>query len=228
MQLYKLLSRELEIRTVLSWEDMVRVHRVLGSKIAETLAKDFKEQLASYVQRAYDKLSMRLSQILEKAPPNVKLSLAEAFSLSIDKHNVEIDLYVDSLTIRSESLSATSPSMAPQYNFYGNVGAVQTGSSSSANVIQNLGSEDRQALISALGTVKEQLLNIQDMTERKQGELKEIVEECILQSTSQSPNNTKLFGLLNILGITVQSIASAQPAYQALKTALMPLGIMLP
>ena len=228
MQLHKLLSRELEIRTVLSWEDMVRVHRVLGSARTETLAKDFKEEIASYARQAYDELSKRLSQILKNAPPNVKLSLDEDFSLSIDKHNIEIDLYVDSLSIRSETAAGASVTAAQQYNFYGNVGAVQTGSSSSANIIQNLGPEDRQALISALSSVREQLASIQDMTERKQTELREIVEECIQQSTSQTPNNTKLFTLLNILGITVQSIASAQPAYQALKTALMPLGIMLP
>ena len=40
-QLHKLLSRELEIRTVLSWEDIVRVHRVLGSSRSEGLAQDF-------------------------------------------------------------------------------------------------------------------------------------------------------------------------------------------
>ncbi|MDD5008035.1 MAG: hypothetical protein PHU49_06705 [Syntrophorhabdaceae bacterium] len=228
MQLHKLLARELEIRTVLSWQDMVRVHKVMGSKRTETLAEDFKEQLTYYAHGAYDELSKRLGRILEKAPTNVNLSLAEAFSLSVEKHRVEIDLYVDSLAISSGTASGTTLSTAPQYNFYGNVGAVQTGSTSSANIIQNLGIDDRQALVSALNAVKEQVLGIQDLTERKRGELKEIVEECIQQSTTQAPNNTKLFALLNILGITVQSIASAQPAYQVLKTALMPLGIMLP
>ena len=227
MQLHKLLSRELEIRTILSWESMVRVHRLLGSPRTGSLARDFKEEMALHVQQAYDELSSALEHVLKNAPPNVTLSLDDTRSLSIAKHNIEIDLYADSLPKTTEA-SIGSPALGQQYNFYGNVGAVQTGASSSVNIVQNLGAEDRQALISALGLVREQLSIIQGMTENKRGELREIVEECIQQSSSQNPNNTKLLTLLNILGVTVQSFASAQPAYLALKTALMPLGIMLP
>jgi len=130
---------------------------------------------------------------LENSPQNVSLSLNEALSLTIKKHNIEIDLYVDSLSIRSEEAIGASVA-APQYNFYRNIGAVQTGVNSSANVIQNLGVEDRQALLSALGTLKEHIPSFQELTEIKRDELREIVEECVQQSTSETTNNTKCLG----------------------------------
>ena len=125
--------------------------------------------------------------------------------------------------------SAASPQPLRNTTSMGTLVQSKREPASSANIIQNLGAKDREALIScARFQLESSCRAFKDMTERKRSELGEIVEECIQQSASQTPNNTKLFTLLNILGITVQSIASAQPAYQALKTALIPLGIMLP
>ena len=227
VQIHKLLSRELEIRAILTWESLVRVHRLLGSPTTETICEDFKEEISSYIHQAHDELSEKLRAIMKDAPVNVKLDLDEAKLQSIAKHDIEIDLYIDSISMPPE-IPASAQFISQQYNLYGNIGAVQTGASAAANVVQNISQEDKNALLASLALVQEQLTSIQEIAENKRHELIEIVNECIQNANSQNPNNTKLLTMLNILGITVQSYASAQPAYQALKSALIPLGISLP
>jgi hypothetical protein len=83
-------------------------------------------------------------------------------------------------------------------------------------------------LSAALAQVREALGLDVSLPERQKRESLEIADECSTQIASQSPNSTKLLNMFNVLGTAIQSIASAQPAYQALKIALLPLGIILP
>lgn len=228
-KIFELLSRETEIRVILTWESLVRVHRLFCSIISDSLRTDFKEEIKSQALSVHSELSAILNRILEKSPiKSGTLNLDETLNSSLKKHDIEIDLYFDSLE-KQVNAAGVSASVPPQqYNFYGNVGAVQTGANSSANIVQNLGQNDKHVLLEALAQVNEALETIRDMAENKRDELKEMVKECTDISNSQNPNNTKLLTMLNVIGITVQSYASAQPAYQALKAALIPLGITLP
>lgn len=114
------------------------------------------------------------------------------------------------------------------FNFQGTVGSVQTGANAVANVVQNLGANERAALVSALQKVKEVIEIAPSLAEPQRQQLLEIAHECSSGIESESPNDTKLLAMFNVLGTTIQSIASAQPAYQALKTALLAVGITLP
>ena len=118
--------------------------------------------------------------------------------------------------------------MTHNFNFHGNVGSVQTGANAIANVVQNLGADERTALVSALQQVKEAIGIAPSLAEPRRQEILKVAHECSSQIESESPNDTKLLAMFNVLGTTIQSIASAQPAYQALKTALFAIGITLP
>ena len=141
------------------------------------------------------------------------------------KHEIEVDLYVDSLMGSSE---IEKGAMTQNYNFYGTVGSVQTGTSATANVVQNLGASDKTSLTSAILQVRDALSNAPSIGEQQRKELLEIADECTAQLSATSPNSTKLLTMFNVLGTAVQSISSAQPAYQAIKNAVLPLGITLP
>ena len=43
--------------------------------------------------------------------------------------------------------------MTQSYNFYGTVGAVQTGPGAIANIVQNLGADEKHAILEALAQV---------------------------------------------------------------------------
>ena len=144
--------------------------------------------------------------------------------MSKDKHDIEIDLYAASLKDSGEE----SESQPATYNFYGNVGAVQSGAGSTANVVQNLAETDRQEIVNALNEVKLAIQNLTDKEEREVNELVEVVDESIEELNKTNPNNTKLYACFNILSGSIQAIANAGAAYQAIKNALVPLGIVLP
>ena len=118
--------------------------------------------------------------------------------------------------------------MTHNYHFHGNVGSVQTGANAVANVIQNLSVDERASLAAALQQFKKAIEIAPSLTKPERQKLFEIAQECSSEIGSESPNDTKLFAMFNILGTTIQSIASAQPAYQALKTAFLVCGITLP
>lgn len=226
LQLQQAHERELEIRAILTWESLVRVHRTFGSPMSDTLREDLKAEMSGRISECSSELNWSLTARVQKTQINMTFSLDEARLAVAAKHDIEIDLYVDSLTTNSTQ-QGTVP-MAQHYNFYGNVGSVQTGANSVANVVQNLGIDDRASLSSAIQQVKEALSVAPSIEDTQRRELIEIAEECATQIAAESPNNTKLLTMFNVLGTAIQSIASAQPAYLALKVALLPLGITLP
>lgn len=226
LQLKQIHERELEIRAILVWESLVRVHRTFGCPMPETLRDDLKSEMNNRITQCFSELNCSLVERAQKTRINMTVSLDESRQAVAAKHDIEIDLYVDSLS--TNPLQQGAPSMTQSYNFYGNVGSVQTGAGSVANVVQHLGAEDRASLSSALQEVKEALSIAPSIGDIQRKELLEIADECASQMAVESPNNTKLLTMFNVLGTATQSIASAQPAYQALKMALLPLGITLP
>jgi len=216
-------QRELEVRTIIAWECLVRTHRTLGENVDQVIRADLKVELASRIQSFGSVLAQSLQQQLQRLPAHQTFSLADAQRHLVQKHEVEIDLYVDSLLSSGSNQAPTS-----QYNFYGSIGAVQTGANAQANIVQNLGTEDRAAISQSLTLVREALRQADDLAERQQQDLIEIATDCETQFVSKTPNNIKLLTMLTVLGTSVQSIASARPAYLALKSALLPLGITLP
>ena len=217
-------ATEIAARAILTWETLVRVHRTFGSQPSPTMREDFKSLLRARVDADYQELT---ASFIEKQKSNgmiqQQFSLLEARDHTLAKHEIEIDLYVDSLDETDEANGRS----ALTYNFYGNVGTVQAGAHAIANTVQNLGGVDRTALADALTKVQEALAGAAIHAQQK-SELLEMAKEAQTQLASSSPNNTKLMSTFNVLATSVQAISSAQPAYQALKLALLPLGITLP
>lgn len=223
--IHRVLARELDVRAILTWRSIVRVHQTLGIPADEGLATDLKQLFSGFLGSIRTELDALL-RTDEQTEPNLRdrLTLDEACEDSRRKHDVEIDLYVDSLKI---SAGAQPSAMAHSYHFYGTVGTVQTGPGATANVVQNLAAEDKQALLGALDQIKDAISSSQDLLAQQQ-ELIEIAKECTTLIQAPQPNNSKLRAMFDVLATSVQTLASAQPAYQALKAALVPLGIMLP
>jgi hypothetical protein len=218
-------ERELEARAILSWETLVRVHRIFGSHPSPSLCQDFKTLLGARLESDYQELNESQGKVQTSAGMlQTHPSLLEAKNHTWAKHDVEIDLYIDTLQGTDGPAEMTN---SPTYNFYGNVGAVQTGAHAIANTVQNLGGEDRKALAEALTKVHEALA-ASSIHEQQKSELIELATEAQAQLASSSPNNTKLMSIFNVLATSVQAVSSAQPAYQALKAALLPLGVTLP
>lgn len=222
--LQRLYARELEVRGIVVWESIVRVHKTLGIGVVEGTNGDFKLMFSDYLSSIHSELAAHLSEAASRFGGGMKVDLFEPHELVSRKHEVEIDLYFDSLHFSTTS----GERVVSNYNFYGNVGAFQTGAQSVANVVQNLAAEEREALESAVRQVADALASATSLPERQRIELAEIAADCRQQLQNASPNNTKLLTLFNVLATAVQGIASAQPAYLTFKLALLPLGVTLP
>lgn len=223
-----LFSRELEIRSIIAWQNIVRAHQNNGSPISSGLRDDLKQEVNKYICQAFDELTSSLQRELQSSglkglPPTPHQTLADTKIREIKKHDVEIDLYIDSLEQK-----ATSKPLLQNYNFYGNIGALQTGANATANIFQNLNENDKSAIKDAMQQARNAIQEDAELAPDQKKEIIEITNECEAQINSGHPNNTKLLTLLTVLGTTVQSIASAPTAYNSLKAALLPLGISLP
>lgn len=224
LQLQRLYARELEVRAIVVWESIVRVHKTLGSSVLEGTSDEFKRMFSEHLNSIHSELADHLAVAASRFGGGMKVDLFECHELVRRKHDVEIDLYFDSLRLSKP----TGSPVETNYNFYGNVGAFQTGAQSVANVVQSLAPAEREALDSAVRQVADALASATSLPERQRTELAEIAADCRQQLQDTSPNNTKLLTMFNVLATAVQGIASAQPAYLALKLALLPLGVTLP
>jgi hypothetical protein len=74
----------------------------------------------------------------------------------IQKHFVEIDLYSED---SGRTAMANEKQAAHSYNFYGTVGAVQTGGNAVSNIVQSLGADEKERLKQALREVQAELAN---------------------------------------------------------------------
>ncbi|MEJ2253986.1 MAG: hypothetical protein P8Y75_06410 [Nitrospirota bacterium] len=219
-----IVARELELRSVIAWESLVRVHKTLGARVYPSLRDELTNELNGYIREQYSSLSRVVEREANLAPES--LSSDHGWKKNFDhikkKHDIEVQLYVDSLQV--EAGQATG---GASYNFYGNVGAVQTGPYASANVVQRLSPEDYQALINALELVRTSLDIVQNLNPQKD-DLLQIVDESVSELKGDNPNSTKIKTLLYTVAASIQTVASAKPAYETLKSALLPLGITLP
>ena len=225
LQIHRLIAQELHTRAIIIWRALVRVHQILGRSFTETLAQDLKSEFASYLNEVRTELNGVLAEKIKDDKLLQRLTLDEAASDILSKHNVEIDLYADDL--RRLPAESESTSLKHTYNFYGAVGTVQTGAGAQANVVQNLGTDEKQAILLALAEVRKAIEAAHELG-TQQGELIEITEECATLTRADSPNNSKLRAMFDVLASSIQTVASARPAYEAMKAALLPLGITLP
>lgn len=221
----EILGRELEARSILIWQGIVRVHKIIGVDPGTDIATYFKKLFRKY----HDQSVSELAPIFDKETKNFRMSipcnLQDVSELAIKKHDIEIDLYLDSL---GTSGGEEAKKQAATYNFYGAVGVVQSGAGGQANLIQNLGEPEKQDILKALEEIKAAIIDASSIDENSTAELVEIVNDSVSELSKANPNNSRLRAFFDVLSGSIQSIASAGPAYQALKGALLPLGISLP
>jgi len=104
-------TEELENRASVVWESLQRAHKALGSQITGTLASDFKEAATHFLTEITKELSefmIKRRCFAENGTANSILYSAK--NDACEKINIEIDLYVNSLTTKpAETGRNTTP-----------------------------------------------------------------------------------------------------------------------
>ena len=227
-RVYELCSRDVEIRTLLIWQTLVRVLSQVGVRYSDDLATDLKQEIRKYLSSILDYANDCLQKIVQQIGIGIATSLSDVREQAFMKVDAEIDLFVLSLLRQTEAREGKTESSGQIFNFYSPIGAIQTGPSATANVVMNLSHLDREALREALERVKEGLSIVEDLPGHPKEEVLDLVEEAKTEVGKPRPNGMRLGSVLMAVGTAIQTVGSLQPAYQALKAALLPLGIPLP
>lgn len=224
-QIYNLCGHDIELRALIVWQNLFRVLSQTGVVPSEEFGKELKQEVLRYEQEICAEPFDIFEKIVRNSGIKTVLSLTDARDRALAKVTAEIDLFLLSLTRRAEAQKNQSPAI---FNFYSPVGAVQTGPSATANVIQTINPSEKETLLKALETVKQGLVDIDALPAHPKNEIIELVDEAHTEVNKSNPNGTKLGSILLGIATAIQTAGSLQPAYHALKAALIPLGIPLP
>lgn len=110
---------------------------------------------------------------------------------------------------------------------HGPVGVVQTGAHSTANVQQIWSQAGAAKLIAELDSLRVVLIGTQELDAAAKHELAMDIEQAKAELGSQEPNKARLVRWLGGIGALVQTVASAQPALEAVRAAARAIGLPL-
>lgn len=96
---YQLICSEFKTRSTIVWQGMVKAHKISGSIHKKTLKDDFKQEFYNYIREAYLELAFKLQSLTQNTTSTTEYKLDDIQAQIIEKYSVEIDVYVDSLTI---------------------------------------------------------------------------------------------------------------------------------
>lgn len=132
----------------------------------------------------------------------------------------DIMAHIQSLRLARAQVGQTGSIMT--INNTGTIGALQTGASSSAHVVVNIGQAEREALLKAIDALRDALIAAQDT------EAVEIVEAARSAAAEEQPKRAVVRGLLIGLPGAMRTAAAVTPAWELVRIAAKPLGIELP
>jgi hypothetical protein len=221
-------ENELKARAHLVLNVLQRVHNALGAATYDGLANDLKQEAEIHINENALSLTEELKNRAGRLLPDMakRMSLMDAQSAATAKVNAEIDLYVDSLAARNAG--GVVPHGHTTVNISGTIGAVQTAPGAFASVTQHIGAEDKAEVLAVLAQLEDRIEQAADIAPDIKRELQGLIPETAAELNKERPALIKVKSLLQGIATTIQTLGSTQPAYQALKVALVPLGISLP
>jgi hypothetical protein len=225
-QIKELCILTIKNRAQMAWQTYFRFLTTAGISYSDTLADELKSMVAKHLPEGmFNNLMKETAELVRSPRLFSNTDLEQARKNALRKIGTEIDLFVYSLKTKTEIKDKESSIIQ---NFYAPVGAIQTGDSSIANVTQSIDTEVREQLRQVLDEISSMVSKGSIDLPYPKNEIIEIVLEGQEELKKESPNITKLRGMLSAVGTAIQTIASMKPAYEALKQALTYLGISLP
>jgi hypothetical protein len=202
---------------------LVRAIDAFGVDVSDATAGE----IVGLVEARLAPVALELEARLKQASHNI------GFENRWDLHEVQ-ELIKKKTAAEAEMLAASLRKRVPTaradqaFHIHGNVGAIMTGSGSSARVVQGLSSEDTAQVLRAVQEVRRAIEEAAALQGAEQEELLDTLEELSKHLGSGKPNLTKVRGLGLGVATTIQTIGALQPAYAALRTGLAVLGVFLP
>ena len=131
-------------------------------------------------------------------------------------------------TMRKVPMKSQTPSVnQTNVTINGPVGSVQTGSHAVANVQQHWSQGDADNLVQALHELRTAIGGAHSLDAAAKADLIADIDKAQTELKAASSGTPRLLKWLGGIGAAVQAIASAQPAFEAVRNAARALGIPL-
>lgn len=219
---------ELAVRAALIWAVIRRSHASLQGAFTDGMLEDLRQQIAEHMTEHANRVADFCMQPVgvgggDAARAQFRVTVRDEVLKRgrelIARYDVEAQFYVD-------DLKRPTAAGGQVLNFHGPVGAVQTAPFATANV--SLAGADGERLVDALEQLRQAIERNAEGTSEQRAAGTEIVADTIAAVKSERPNAAKIAGLLGGLATTVQTTASLQPAWQAVRAIAAAIGIPLP
>lgn len=217
--------QEVARRADVIWRNLHRAHNSIGAPHSDRLRSDLREAFRADLDAVVSGLSPRFEKDMAGAPQSAKerswnAKFGDARDHELARYESEIEHYVALL----ETTRNRGAQPAAAYIVHGNVGAIVSGQGASASVVQNIGTDQREALLKALELVKEAIGAAPGVVDRHRRELVELADEAAAEVSKEQPNSMRLGFGLQTLAAAVQGIASGPGAYEVLRSAAAAIG----
>jgi hypothetical protein len=221
-------AQEVGRRADVIWRNLHRAHNSKGAPYSYRLRHDLREEFRAQIDSVLSDLSPRFQTDMKDAPRAAtqrswNAQLGDAQDRELARYEAEIEHYVASL----ETTRARGAEPTASYVVHGNVGAIVSGAGASANVVQNIATDQREALLKALELVKQTIGAAPDLVDTDRAELIDLAEEAAAEVSKEKPNGRRLGFALQSLTAAVQGIASGPGAYEVLRAAAAAIGVLL-
>jgi len=215
---------EYEVRAQLAWHAWLRALSTQASVVTTDLRPflllEIEKALESESQDVADKVIEVQNMMRGMGGESPGQFSAAARARALEKVASEIDYAILEASKHSQGASSAT------FNFYGQVGAVQTGSG--ANAMVTITADQRQTIAGALTAVQEVVERAPELEPAQRAQVVELVTEARAEVEKDQPNGLKLRTVLGGIGMAVQTLGSAAAAYQLLKGAAALIGVRLP
>jgi predicted RNA-binding protein YlqC (UPF0109 family) len=184
-------------RVEIVWGIMLRGVTTVGIKYSEDVEGQLKEFVGSYFPENMEEFQSPFTTFVQQSGMGDVLGrfpdeIENARSAALAKIYSEIRLFTMNLKNAPEA-----GTYSPQFTFNNsNIGAVQTGNQSIANVNLQSNSADFAALQKALDVVAQELAKIGDLPNHNKTDIIDMVEDGKAELAKEKPNLTKLSACL--------------------------------
>jgi hypothetical protein len=230
---------ELRVRATIVRGAVLRSYSSMSGQLAgESTLEDLREEIRGHVGTqagnvqsivaATVAISIRGLGTEAKLAQSVADELATCELEAVNRLDIDVQEFVDNLKRSAEMSERGAPGGSIAHlNFFGSVGAVQTGHYAIANVSFS-DPADRARFIHALEELRRAIEQDTEMPANARGEISEIAGDLIEAANAEKLNGRKLSMLLGGLAQGIQTVASLRGAWDVVSDAAAMAGVTLP
>jgi hypothetical protein len=229
-------ATEIRVRASRVLDAFTRALGAVGQALSEEDARQFRAVIAEQVHEA----AGRVRAVLDVNSTYQSLTRSSAISetrcverlrqeeqAAKDAVDTEAELFLIASSAPESGDAVGSRSHVNIHN-YGTVGAIQTGSGTSASFSITINQAERGIITDALADLRSAIEELGAADFPPADDTLGAIDAVSRELSGESPNKVTVFGLFGGIAAAVSAVASLRPAYDTLKSAAAVVGVNLP